>query len=185
MTRICVYCGSRTSQQPVFGKSADQLGKEIAKRSWGLVFGGGKIGMMGRVAEAALSQNGEVIGVIPTALKVKEVAHTGLTELIETPDMHTRKAKMEELSHAFVVLPGGFGTLDEFFEILTWRQLGFHNKPIILVDINGYFSGLEHFIQRAVDEDYVRRSNLGLFHWVSTVEECITVLDGYFQKHTD
>ena len=185
MNRICVYCGSRTSSQPNFGESADQLGHEIAKRTWGVVFGGGKIGMMGRVAEAALAQNGEVIGIIPTALKVKEVAHTGLSELIETPDMHTRKAKMEELSHAFVILPGGFGTLDEFFEILTWRQLGFHNKPIIVVDIDWYFSGLEQYIQRAVDEDYVRESNLRLFEWVSTVEEAMTFLDGYFQKNTE
>ena len=99
--------------------------------------------------------------------------------------MHTRKAKMEELSHAFVILPGGFGTLDEFFEILTWRQLGFHNKPIIVVDIDGYFSGLEQYIQRAVDEDYVRESNLRLFEWVSTVEEAMTFLDGYFQKNTE
>ena len=141
--------------------------------------------MMGRVAEAALAQNGEVIGIIPAALKIKEVVHNGLSELIETPDMHTRKAKMEELSHAFVILPGGFGTLDEFFEILTWRQLGFHNKPIIVVDIDGYFSGLEQYIQRAVDEDYVRKSNLKLFDWVSTVEEAMTFLDDYFQKNTE
>jgi len=180
-----VYCGSRTPHQSIFSQSADQLGKEIAKRSWDVVFGGGKIGMMGRVADAALSQNGQVIGVIPTALKLEEIAHTGLSELIETQNMHTRKAKMEELSHAFVVLPGGFGTLDEFFEILTWRQLGFHNKPIILVDIDGYFSGLKQFIQRAIDEDYVRKSNLKLFHWVSTVEESMTYLDEYFQINTD
>ena len=185
MNRICVYCGSRTSHQPIFGQSANQLGKEIAKRCWGVVFGGGKIGMMGRLAEAALSQNGQVIGVIPTALKVKEVAHTGLSELIETQNMHTRKAKMEELSHAFIVLPGGFGTLDEFFEILTWRQLGFHNKPIIIIDIDDYFSGLKQFIQRAVDEDYIQKSNLKLFHWVSTVEESMTFLDEYFQKKND
>ncbi|MEL0010677.1 MAG: TIGR00730 family Rossman fold protein [Bacteroidota bacterium] len=175
--RICVYCGSRSSQNPLFLKAARTLGTGIAQKGWGVVYGGGKIGMMGLVADSALTNNGEVIGVIPTALKTKEVAHTGVTKLIETPNMHSRKAKMEELSDAFLVLPGGFGTLDEFFEILTWRQLGFHHKPIVVVNIDGYFNGLSEFVNRAVEEDYIRASNLGLFRWTTSIEETFDFLE--------
>src|SRR5690554_3598049 len=145
MKNICVYCGSRVSNNSDFPELARQTGREIARRNWGLVFGGGKVGMMGQVADAALSEGGKVFGVIPTVLKREEVAHTSLTKLYETEDMHTRKAKMETLSDAFLVLPGGFGTLDEFFEILTWRQLGIHDKPIILLNSFGYFDGLIQF----------------------------------------
>ena len=161
MKNVCVYCGSR---KPL----------DIEIRS--LVYGGGKVGMMGLIADASLSNNGEVIGVIPTHLKRAEVAHTGLTKLHETQDMHTRKALMESLSDAFVVLPGGFGTLDEFFEILTWRQLGIHNKPIILVNINGYFDGLELFTKKAVSEDFIKEEGLELFQIAHSLEECIVVL---------
>ena len=175
--RICVYCGSRSSQNPLFLKAARTLGTGIAQKGWGVVYGGGKIGMMGLVADSALTNHGEVIGVIPTALKTKEVAHTGVTKLIETPNMHSRKAKMEELSDAFLVLPGGFGTLDEFFEILTWRQLGFHHKPIVVVNIDGYFNGLSEFVNRAVEEDYIHASNLGLFRWTTSIEETFDYLE--------
>ena len=176
MKNICVYCGSRDSNNPQFPELAWQVGREIVKHQWGLVFGGGKVGMMGQVAEAALKDGGKVYGVIPTVLKREEVAHTGLTELYETVDMHSRKAKMEALSDAFLVLPGGFGTLDEFFEILTWRQLGIHDKPIILLNASGYFDGLVQFTDTAVQYGYVRQKNLELFTVYNTLDESMAAL---------
>lgn len=174
---VCVYCGSRTPEDSRIVELANQIGKHIADRNWGLVYGGGKVGMMGLIADSALNNSGEVIGIIPTALKRAEVVHTGVTEIIETPDMHTRKALMEEKSSAFVVLPGGFGTLDEFFEILTWRQLGIHNKPIILVNAFGYFDGLTTFVDNAINQDFVRANNRDLFSITTNVEETISVLE--------
>lgn len=173
---VCVYCGSRTPQNPVFIESAVQTGISLAQNGWGLVYGGGKVGMMGLVANATLEHGGEVIGVIPTALKKEEVVHTGLTELHETQDMHTRKALMEARSDAFIVLPGGFGTLDEFFEILTWRQLGFHDKPIYLLNVDGYFDGLKHFFERALETDFIRQHSLDLLRVSDSVTETMEML---------
>lgn len=177
MKNICVYCGSRKPQTKEISQIAVQLGKKIADRGWALVYGGGKVGMMGLVADSALSSNGEVVGIIPTHLKKAEVVHLGLTKLHETQDMHTRKALMESLSDAFVVLPGGFGTLDEFFEILTWRQLGIHNKPIVVINTNGYFDGLMQFVDQALKEDFLREESLELFKVVATVDECFEMLE--------
>ncbi|MEO9885285.1 MAG: TIGR00730 family Rossman fold protein [Balneola sp.] len=174
---VCVYCGSRTPEDSRIIELADKIGNAIADHNWGLVYGGGKVGMMGLIADAALEKNGEVIGIIPTALKRAEVVHTGVTEVIETPDMHTRKALMEKKSSAFLVLPGGFGTLDEFFEILTWRQLGIHNKPIILLNAFGYFDGLATFVENAIDQDFVRANNRNLFSITTNFEETISVLE--------
>tara|TARA_R110002124_G_scaffold46903_1_gene140210 strand:- start:9790 stop:10341 length:552 start_codon:yes stop_codon:yes gene_type:complete len=179
---ICVYCGSRTPENTLLAEFATDLGASIAQRNWGLVYGGGKVGMMGIAADAALANKGEVIGIIPTALKRAEVVHTGVTEIIETPDMHTRKALMETKSSAFVVLPGGFGTLDEFFEILTWRQLGFHNKPIILVNACGYFDGIKKFVNTALSQDFIRENNLKLFSVTSTIAETMAVLEKHLNK---
>jgi hypothetical protein len=177
MKNICVYCGSRKPKDPEIAELAVALGRSLPAKNLGLVYGGGKVGMMGLVADAALSEGGEVIGVIPTALKRAEVVHTGLTDLHETQDMHTRKALMESLSDAFVVLPGGFGTLDEFFEILTWRQLGIHDKPIILVNKNGYFDGLQQYLKTALSEDFIRQNSLDLFHIAHSLEECLEMLE--------
>ncbi|MBO6795517.1 MAG: TIGR00730 family Rossman fold protein [Balneolaceae bacterium] len=163
MKRVAVYCGSRVPKNQEIVELAKNLGSFLAEHKLTLVYGGGKVGIMGVIADACLANNGEVIGVIPTAIKEMEVAHTGITELHETQDMHTRKALIESLSDLFVVLPGGFGTLDEFFEILTWRQLGYHNKPIVLVNKNGYFDGLEQFIGRGLEEDFLRTSIHDLF----------------------
>lgn len=176
MKSICVYCGSRKPQDKELRTIAINLGKDIAQKNWTVVYGGAKIGMMGLVADAALAEDGEVIGVIPTHLKKVEVAHTGITKLHETQDMHTRKALMESLSDAFVVLPGGFGTLDEFFEILTWKQLGIHNKEIILLNKNGYFDGLEKFFNSAKSEDFIKEDTMKLFQIVDTVDGCIEML---------
>ncbi|MFN1835997.1 TIGR00730 family Rossman fold protein [Balneola sp. MJW-20] len=177
MKKICVYCGSRTPNNPVYGELAVELGQAVAERNWTIVYGGGRVGMMGKLADAALENDGEVIGVIPTALKRREVAHPDLTKMHETQDMHTRKALMESHSDAFVILPGGFGTLDEFFEILTWRQLGFHDKPIIMVNKEGYFDGLIQFSQQALSEDFIRPSSLQLFRETRSVNEVMELLD--------
>jgi hypothetical protein len=177
---ICVYCGSRKPKDATIASIATNLGTAIAKKNWGLVYGGGKVGMMGIVADAVLENQGEVIGIIPTALKREEIVHTGASEIIETPDMHTRKALMEKRSSAFVVLPGGFGTLDEFFEILTWRQLGFHDKPIVLVNISGYFDGLKSYLDSALKEDFIRENSLDLFTITSDIDETIAVLEESF-----
>lgn len=181
MKNICVYCGSRKPQDSTINDLGIQLGSQIAKHNWGIVYGGGKVGMMGLVADAALKEKGSVIGVIPTHLKKKEVVHLGLTKLHETQDMHTRKALMESLSDAFVVLPGGFGTLDEFFEILTWKQLGIHNKEIILVNINGYFDGLELFVEKALSEDFIQPKSTSLFRIANSLSKTIEMLENYFK----
>lgn len=177
MKKICVYCGSRTPEDVELSSLAKETGKRFAELGWTVVYGGGKVGMMGLVADAALASGGEVIGIIPTALKKAEVVHTGVTTLHETQDMHTRKALMESLSDAFVVLPGGYGTLDEFFEILTWRQLGIHNKPIILVNKNGYFDGLHQFVEKALTENFITDKSVSLFYKVSDLDECLAILN--------
>lgn len=178
---ICVYCGSRKGNYPKFPEIAKEAGREIARRDWGIVYGGGKVGIMGEIANAALTEGGDVVGVIPTHLKNREVAHKGLTDLHETQDMHTRKALMESLSDAFVVLPGGFGTLDEFFEILTWRQLGLHNKPIFIINIDGYFDGLVQFTQNAVKHDFIHKESLSLFHICEDLDSCLSQLERFFE----
>ncbi|MEX2602826.1 MAG: TIGR00730 family Rossman fold protein [Gracilimonas sp.] len=181
MKNICVYCGSQDSSNPSFPDLARQIGQEISNRNWGIVYGGGKIGMMGQVADSALKKNGQVFGVIPTQLKKAEVAHTGLTDLHETQDMHTRKALMESLSDAFLVLPGGFGTLDEFFEILTWRQLGIHNKPILLLNSEGYFDGLIQFTNNAIEQGFIHKKSLSLFQVCEDTESCMSQLERFFE----
>ncbi len=181
MKYICVYCGSKDSSNPNFPELAQQVGDEISSRNWGIVYGGGKVGMMGKVADAALNNNGKVIGVIPTHLKEMEVAHLELTDLHETQDMHTRKALMESLSDAFLVLPGGFGTLDEFFEILTWRQLGIHNKPIFLLNTEGYFDGLVQFTQNAIEHNFIHKESLSLFHICKDTDSCFEQLERFFE----
>ena len=156
MERICVYCGSSMGDRPGYAALARQVGELIAHRGLGLVYGGGRVGLMGVVADAALEAGGEVVGVIPQRLIDAEVAHTGLTRLDVVDSMHERKARMAELSDAFIALPGGFGTLDELFEILTWAQLGLHGKPSGLLDAEGYFAPLVAWADAAVDAGFVR-----------------------------
>ncbi len=179
MKKVCVYCGSRIPEDPEIVEIAKRIGAAFADENIHLVYGGGKVGVMGIIADACLEKGGQVTGVIPTAIKDMEVAHTELTELHETQDMHTRKALMETLSDAFLVLPGGFGTLDEFFEILTWRQLGFHNKPIILVNINGYFDGLMQFVENGLKQNFLRPRALNLFEVVSNFDDCMEMIRSY------
>lgn len=146
LRRICVYCGSNAGNDPAHRAAAHDLGAFLARSGLGLVYGGGNVGLMGAVADGALSQNGEVIGVIPKSLMEKELGHGGVTELHVVTSMHERKQMMVDLSDGFIALPGGFGTLDELFETLTWLQLSFHDKPVGLLNVCGFFNGLIEFI---------------------------------------
>lgn len=155
MKRICVYCGSSPGKRPEYTQAAHLLAQELTRRGIGLVYGGAHVGIMGALADAVLAHDGEVIGVIPQALVDKEVAHDGLTELKTVGSMHERKALMADLADGFIALPGGLGTLEELFEILTWAQLGFHRKPCGLLNIDGYYDGLSMFLDHAVHERFV------------------------------
>ncbi|TXC81857.1 TIGR00730 family Rossman fold protein [Metabacillus litoralis] len=156
MKRISVFCGSSTGASPLYSESAKQLGTQLAKEGLTLVYGGSKVGIMGVVANAALQAGGEVIGVIPKMLMEREIAHTGISELIVVNTMHERKAKMEELSDGFVVLPGGPGTMEEFFEVYTWAQLGEHRKPIGILNSNHYYDKLLTFFDHMVQEQFLK-----------------------------
>jgi uncharacterized protein (TIGR00730 family) len=148
--RLCVFCGSRDGARPAFAGAADELGRLLAASGIGLVYGGASVGLMGRLADAVLAAGGSVTGVIPRALVDREIAHAGLSELHVVDDLHQRKALMARLSDAFVALPGGVGTLDELFEIVTWRALGLHRKPIGLLDTDGYFAPLVRLLDHMV-----------------------------------
>jgi uncharacterized protein (TIGR00730 family) len=154
--RVCVFCGSSLGSRPAYPDAARRLGEALARRRIGLVYGGGGIGLMGVIADAALAAGGEVIGVIPGALEGRELAHGKLTKLLVVGSMHERKAKMAELSDAFVALPGGLGTLEELAEVLTWAQLGMHQKPCALLDVGGYWRPLTDLLDHAVAERFVR-----------------------------
>jgi hypothetical protein len=156
MKRLCVFCGSSQGVRSAYKEAATALGEALAKREIGLVYGGGNVGLMGIVADTALAAGGEVIGVIPKALVAKEIAHTNLTDLRIVDSMHDRKALMAELSDGFVMLPGGFGTFEEFCEVLTWAQLGLHQKPCGLLNIEGYYDHLIALFNHAVAEQFIR-----------------------------
>ena len=159
MKSVCVFTGSSLGARPEYRTAAVALGQALAERGLGLIYGGARVGLMGAVADAALEAGGTVIGVIPQALMAKEIAHSGLTELRVVASMHERKAMMADLADAFVALPGGWGTLEEFFEVLTWAQLGLHHKPCGLLDVGGYFDGLLRFAEHAAAEGFVRREH--------------------------
>ena len=155
MKTICVYCGSNAGGDPAYAAQANALGKRLAADGIALVYGGGNVGLMGIVADAVLAHGGDVIGVIPQQLVDWEVAHRGLTKLEVVDSMHTRKARMFELADGFVALPGGFGTLDEMFEMLTWRQLGIGDKPCAFLDADGFYAPLMGMIDRMVEERFL------------------------------
>jgi len=156
MKKICVYCGSSPGRNPAYQAAARELGKALVARGLGLVYGGASVGVMGSVADAVLEAGGEAIGVIPEALAVKEVAHPSLTEQHVVGSMHERKALMADLSDGFVALPGGWGTFEEIFEMLTWAQLGFHAKPCGLLNVAGYYDHLHAFLDKAITEQFVK-----------------------------
>lgn len=156
MNRICVFCGSSPGRNGAYRDAAEALGRLLAREGIGLVYGGASVGLMGAVADAALAAGGEVTGVIPRALKAKEIAHPGLSALHVVETMHERKALMVELSDGFIALPGGMGTFDEFFEVVTWAQLGIHAKPLGLLNVAGYYDRLAAFLDHTVAEGFVR-----------------------------
>ena len=154
--RVCVFCGSSVGARAVYAEAAREMGRLIASKGIALVYGGGNVGLMGVIADAALEAGGEVVGVIPRALADREIAHTGLTTLHIVDSMHTRKAMMAELSDAFIAMPGGVGTFEELFEAVTWTQLGLHRKPCGLLNVDGFYTPLERFIDQAVTEGFIR-----------------------------
>lgn len=155
MKRICVFCGSNPGTSPIYTQAAAEFGALIAERGLGVVYGGSNVGVMGALADAAMAAGGDVIGVIPDALVRKEVAHGSITELRVVGSMHERKAVMADLADGFVALPGGLGTLDEFFEICTWAQLGIHHHPCALLDVGGFFQPLLHFLDQVVARGFL------------------------------
>jgi uncharacterized protein (TIGR00730 family) len=185
MKSICVFCGSSAGAVPAYAEAARALGSELVRRGLRLVYGGGNVGLMGILADAVLAGGGEVIGVIPQALLAKEVGHAGLTKLHVVASMHERKALMAELSDAFLALPGGFGTLEEFCEVLTWSQLGLHRKPCGLLNVNGYYDPLMAFFDRAVSDGFLRARHRDLVLVGTTPEEVFRHLAAYRPAPTE
>jgi uncharacterized protein (TIGR00730 family) len=183
LRRICVFCGSSPGVKPEYLAEAVKLGTLLGISGVGLVYGGAQVGLMGALADAALAHGSEVIGVIPQMLAGVEVAHQRLSKLVLVETMHERKARMEQEADAFVALPGGFGTLDEFFEILTWAQLGIHAKPCLLVNTEGYYDHLLRFLQVAIDEGFLKPQNHAYIQIVSNAAEAMQMVERYWADH--
>jgi uncharacterized protein (TIGR00730 family) len=179
MKGICVFAGSSLGARPEYRAAAEELGRALASRHVKVVFGGGQVGLMGVLADAVLAGHGHVTGVIPEAMVAREIAHRGLSDLRIVSSMHERKAMMADLADAFVALPGGWGTLEEFFEVLTWAQLGLHQKPCVLLNIAGYFDGLLSFLEHSIDQQFVRRENGALVLVAASVNGLLDELDRY------
>ena len=179
MKRICVFCGSSPGRSKSYSAAAVELGRLLAARGIGLVYGGANVGLMGALANAVMDAGGEVIGVIPQSLVKYEVAHRGLPDLRVVASMHERKAMMAELADGFIAMPGGNGTLEEFFEVLTWAQLGEHSKPCGLLDIDGYYSHLLAFLDHAVDERFLRPEHRKMLIVESSPEAILDLLAAY------
>ncbi len=182
---VCVYCGSRHGANPAYTAAARELGTAIGARGWQLVYGGGIVGLMGEVANATLAAGGRVIGVIPESLKKLEVGHLGLHELHVVPTMHIRKQMMAERANAFIALPGGIGTLEELYEVWTWRQLGYHDQPIGLLNIQGYYDHLLSFMDHSVAEGFLSASQQAAVQVGTDPEALLLALAGLAkQSHT-
>ena len=185
MQNVCIFCGSSPGKGDTYRAAAALTGKLIAQAGMTLIYGGSKVGLMGVVADAALAEGGEVIGVLPEALSRKELAHTGLTRLEVVGSMHERKARMAELADGFMALPGGAGTLDEIFEIWTWGQLGFHGKPAGFLNVSGYFDHLKRFLDHTVAEAFIKpiHQDMLLFH--TEPQGLLDAMAGYAAPKTD
>jgi uncharacterized protein (TIGR00730 family) len=181
--RLCVYCGSSGAVDGQYREAAGELGARLAAAGIGLVYGGGRVGLMGILADAALAAGGEVIGVIPSRLRDAELAHSGVTELVVVESMHERKGMMAEKADAFAILPGGIGTLDEMFEILSWNQLRLHDKPILLVDIAGYWAPLRMLLDDIVEKGFARPEVRELYRVVTTIPALMTMLEAEPAPH--
>ncbi|MCE5331709.1 MAG: TIGR00730 family Rossman fold protein [Bacteroidales bacterium] len=176
MQYICVYCASSTQIKPAYFETADRLGKILAKEGIHLVYGGGSMGLMGQIADSVLAAGGKVTGIIPRFMCEEEWDHKGLTELIITETMHERKERIAMMADAAVALPGGCGTLEELLEVITWKQLGIFTKPIIIVNVDGYFDSLVAMLHRAVEENFMREVHRDIWKVVETAEEVIPAI---------
>lgn len=177
---LCVFCGSSAGVLPSYTQQAEELGALIARSGWKLVFGAGGCGLMGKVSSACLQAGGHVTGIIPEHLMALEVALPGLSEEIVVPDMHTRKRMMFDRADAFCVLPGGFGTLDETFEILTWKQLSLHDKPVVLCDVDGYWRPMVDMVLSMQRQGFIRDRHLGMFSVAETVQDVFPLIDQHY-----
>jgi len=184
LKNICVYCGSGVGTHQIYQSVALELSDYLVDNNMRLINGGGSIGLMGVMADRILLKGGECLGVIPIGLKEKEVAHLGMTELIVTPDMHTRKRTMVDLSDAFIALPGGFGTLDELFETLTWSQLNLHCKPIGLLNVTGYFDPLIDMADRMVAEGFLKTDARALLRTADNIDDLFEALNNQVPAHS-
>lgn len=183
--RLCVFCGSRHGANPAYAKAAAELGRTLAEQGIELVYGGGNVGLMGVVSDACLAAGGQVIGVIPKALLDWEVGHQGLTRLEVVDSMHTRKARMAELSDGFIALPGGLGTFEELFEVLTWAQLGFHHKPIALLDVADYYAPMRQMMAAGVSEGFMKPQNADRLLIEASIPELLRAMADYVAPQTD
>lgn len=179
MKSICVYCASSIGKNPLYAKTAVDLGETLANYGIRTIYGGAKVGIMGRLAEGVLSENGEIIGIIPEFLKTKEIVHNQLTEMITVNNMHERKSLMQEMSDGFIALPGGFGTMEELFEILTWGQIGLHKKPIGILNIDGYYDSLLDLIDRMIDEELLNKSHKEIILVSDSIGDLISQMNLY------
>lgn len=184
MKRITVFCGSSSGVEDIYQTQAFELGKTLAKQNIELVYGGANVGLMGAVANGVLAQGGKVIGVLPTFLRSKEIAHQGLTKLILVDSMHERKTKMNELCDGVIALPGGFGTLDELFEMLTWAQLGLHKKPIAILNIDGFYDSLLHMIQIMTKRGLLKEDNQKMLLVSSAIDDLLKKMNNYIAPTT-
>ncbi len=176
---VCVFCGASPGARPIYHEAAAQLGRHIAERGLTLVYGGGAVGLMGVVADAALAAGGEVIGIIPQSLERAEIGHKGLTRLEVVDGMHARKARMAELADAFIALPGGLGTLEELFEVWTWGQLGYHAKPLGLLEVDGFYARLTDFLDHLVAERFVREQHRAILQVSASPAELLARMDAW------
>jgi uncharacterized protein (TIGR00730 family) len=182
---VCVFCGANPGNDPQFGELAERFGALLAQKGLRLVYGGGKVGLMGAVANGSLAKKGKVTGVIPKFLVDKEIAHNRLNELLVVATMHERKKKMADLADAFVALPGGMGTLEELFEVLTWAQLGLHRKPIVVLNVAGFFDPLLTFLDQATQTGFIRREHRQLVLTATTEAEALQVIDDFQPVEVD
>jgi uncharacterized protein (TIGR00730 family) len=185
MKRICVFCGSSSGSRPEYRACAEELGAELARRKIGLIYGGGTVGLMGAIADAVLQAGGEAIGVIPEHLMTREIGHKQLTKLHIVKSMHERKALMADLSDAFIALPGGFGTFEEFFEVLTWSQLGLHLKPCGIVNVLDYYSPLIAMLDHAVEQRFLKPQNRALVLSLTTPKALLEAFDQWRPVHIE
>ena len=181
--KICVFTGSRHGARPEYAEAARRLGRALVERKYGLVYGGGKVGLMTVIADTMLAMKGHVTGVIPGALVTKEVAHRGLSELRIVESMHERKAVMADLSDGFIAMPGGIGTMEEFFEVLSWAQLGIHNKPCALLNAGGYYRPLINFLDHAVAEDFLKPKHRSLLFIEEEPEKLLDRIEAFISTH--